>query len=1454
MKYYLIADLHITKDSKLEPTGWTAHFCEYIRKYAGIDTVTVFVLGDIIDKGEKAGAEAFARADEFFVYIRKNTAPHDVQFVFLPGNHDYQGKNLHLFSDFCRKHQSPRVSYIDYTEKSSWNYDSDYINFILTDTVNDDDYSKPGKLDYDGISTQIIPGKTNILLMHHRLLYEDNSPSGGIVEQEKAFRFLKEKQIRYVFCAHAHAARNNSDIHDIHVFGLGSLGVDAKQQSWAENETEQFDVLETYKGDVQSVSNMLYRSGAERYTPMIIYPENSPQYADGTTIPFIPYEPVKNYIGRQLVSHQGSKGNGLNAPAPTLSLADACLSRQYVLLIAEAGLGKSTELQNLAFCAGRHIRAVLLSLRDYHGGDIKDFVNVQFPQYRTLNPEQFLLILDGYDELTNPDVFKQALKLYKKLYPESRICISMRSNFYRHTDEVFSDFTVYRLKELTSPQIADYIQTRGIVVPRFLAECDRRQLRHLIGSPFYLFELCELYQSSDELPTARDIMRKIIDRHNEKDIKKFEYRKKLDEYMIEIETALTRFAVGMQLMQCQRLTEAEYQRLLSVGDRELLQYSSLTITTNQGHEFLHNIFREYLTAKYLSEKPKDEIISYISVPAINRLNGSWINVIGFVLQLQESDDLRDWIADVEFPALVKQEKDRLTSVQRFDLLQKIVEKVTRDRNWPDSRICSVGELANFSQSEESLDYLLTIISDPPHLWTFGFCLSVLSEYTDIYGKEDTVREALLSCINSKSANGSIEAKAIEAISSLGLNTDAVTEELKSMWFTTSSAFVRFAIYRYLTDAHLVNDNVNFILQVLERVRNDKSLPEPVSNEEQKIMDCLSTVDSPEAVHCVLQWAISAEKTGKSLGRNAATQIFNTAAKLYLDGESKFFDDVLPFLADYEVSITLPFEADVMSFLERTGTLEHAFAQIAQTPSEDRLWLIENLIDTRPLLFDYFCTLYENGEIENDLYVSYARQCRNKVHFARCASSILEKTGEVISEPAPIPDYREKSREDKQRFFDSLFDKKLADALLLELLDFCGSREISIGKFRQMYRRHKDYPPGTNQLRYAIIRSNLDESELVQHYFRLVDWDSFSLHNIISMLTENEVTPSESQESRIKTVYEKLEHSLDTHNAYSESEGHSTISRSMLTYLQLKRIFSWSSPEDIMLGLLEIPYFCMNDTNTFDFSQKYDYLEKELTKAQIKERITKLLKTEKRTAILIDLIVGCKKYNLQDGIDAAAGLCLRSDISSFNRRIAAEYLLSFAGPDYVIRNVLPKTDDQFFELLVGMLHKYQDCDLQDQICKRFNRTHSISLLQELISRGVPEALSYYIEQSKEAGHPMDAAPDVIPHITEEIENITDFELLPLLTDAVQMLCSPEFTDAELGSLDLSLRRAYINLSVLDYKKVEEHLIALKARYPADDKLNSFCNAALESIAHEYEKREVKALGLREVKNIIKDINI
>ena len=242
--------------------------------------------------------------------------------------------------------------------------------------------------------------------MHHRLFSEDSSSSGGIVDQKKTLRTLKELGIKYVFCGHAHASRNASDSDNINVFGIGPLGVsEEEQREWTINEAEQFDVLETNGGIVQSVVNMLYRSGDGRYVQIPIYPPLSPQYEDGSAIPHIEYGKVEGYISRQLTACENGYTNGFNAfGRPKQSLTDICLSMSYVLLIADAGLGKSTELKNLACAVAtnlRHVRPVFLSLRDYSGGPLKAFIDTTWPQYRTLNPAQFLLILDGFDELKN---------------------------------------------------------------------------------------------------------------------------------------------------------------------------------------------------------------------------------------------------------------------------------------------------------------------------------------------------------------------------------------------------------------------------------------------------------------------------------------------------------------------------------------------------------------------------------------------------------------------------------------------------------------------------------------------------------------------------------------------------------------------------------------------------------------------------------------------------------------------------------------------------------------------------------------------------------------------------------------------------------------------------------------------------------------------------------------------
>lgn len=1454
MKYILIADLHITKDSNPQNSAWVRHFCTFICDNAGIDRLIVFVLGDIIDRGETAGAEGFERADAFFDYIKNQAKPHSVHFVFLPGNHDYQGKSLKLFQNLCRRHQSPLAADVDFTKARTWNLNTEHLNFILTDSVKDGDYASAGQLDCEGIIKKTIPGKTNILLMHHRLFSEDSSSSGGIVDQKKTLRTLKELGIKYVFCGHAHASRNASDSDNINVFGIGPLGVsEEEQREWTINEAEQFDVLETNGGIVQSVVNMLYRSGDGRYVQIPIYPPLSPQYEDGSAIPHIEYGKVEGYISRQLTACENGYTNGFNAfGRPKQSLTDICLSMSYVLLIADAGLGKSTELKNLACAVAtnlRHVRPVFLSLRDYSGGPLKAFIDTTWPQYRTLNPAQFLLILDGFDELKNDSDFKQALKQYIREQAESHICISMRSNFYRPADEVFTDFAVFRLEELSAAQIIAELERRRISVPHFLAECEHRQLDNLLKSPFYLNELCSLYQMKGELPVARWIMAEIIQRHIQKDIRKYEYAKKLDDHIHETRTALTRLAVSMQLLHCSRLEEDQYQSLFSAEERELLRYSGLTVSTVHGHEFLHNIFREYLTAEYLSELPTEEVISLITIPGLKKLDIAWVNTVGFALQLREDRGLFDWITEIEPLMLVRLEKDRVLNEKRFEILKKTVEQITRDRIWPDYQICTVSQLAAFSQSERSLTYLLEIIAEPPHIWTLGFCLSVLAEYTELYGRADIVREALITCFKRDDLSRTVSAVAIETIASLGLQTDVVTEELKAVFFSIKSARVRFAVYSYLAKAHLINGNVDFLLKAISYIRGGSAVPDPVSNEEQKLMECLAEVDSPEAVHCVLQWAFTAEQTGKGLSRSAAATILATAAGMFERGEDWLFDDVLRFQTDYTVTIGLTYGPEIISFFEKTNTLERALRELVCTPSEDRLFLVEKLLKARPRLFDCFFALYRQGEMDEELFADYARQCQDSVVFERCVGQIKEKTGETIPEPAPRPDYEKLKAADKQRFFNALFDEELAESLLTELLDFCGNKEIRIGELRHVHLRRFMFPTGSSHLWYAIIGSGLDESLQVKDFFRLVDRKRFTLHHAIRLLTEGGVSVSEGQIKWLREAYEKFEKDVDPHTAYCETEGGATYSLDLDYYLCLKRLFSWPSPGVFMLGLLEVPYYCIVQEQSYDLQEKYAVLEKELDKETIIARIVELLQTERRIAILNDLIAGCERYNMPDAVVAAVELCLRSEVSSVDRQNAAQYILSAAGPDFLIQNVLPGTDDFLFEAVIPMLHGYDDTALLDQISDRFSQKHSPALLRETIFRGMPEGLSYYIEKSRELKQPVDASPGGIPSITEEIESIGRIELLPLLAEAAGMLCAPDFRDASLGSLDRSLKKAYRKCAALDYQQVIGHLTALKESNPKNDRLSNFCNATLESITYDYAENTRKKWEIREVRKII-----
>lgn len=157
----------------------------------------------------------------------------------------------------------------------------------------------------------------------------------------------------------------------------------------------------------------------------------------------------------------------LNNP---ISLKEALTKDKKIVLLADAAVGKSTELRYLAAllseCDGSF--PVFVDLNQYTGGSIKTVITDYAPEYAECNPKYLTLIMDSYDELSHRNDFEKELIKFLSKFPAAKVCISMRSSFYNSSLRAFGDFKIYRLRPFSTSNIADYLSIYEINKTDFL--------------------------------------------------------------------------------------------------------------------------------------------------------------------------------------------------------------------------------------------------------------------------------------------------------------------------------------------------------------------------------------------------------------------------------------------------------------------------------------------------------------------------------------------------------------------------------------------------------------------------------------------------------------------------------------------------------------------------------------------------------------------------------------------------------------------------------------------------------------------------------------------------------------------------------------------------------------------------------------------------------------------------
>lgn len=625
MRFYILSDLHLRAEVEAYKTSdRIKRLCSKIRQAADIgENILFIILGDIVDKGKEL---SFTTARDSLSLIQEELKDYAVKFEFVPGNHDLEKGSLSLFDQLTSLYGSKHT----FESASVYSVVHDNVNFIYADSTLSRDYAAPGRLDLDAIRINVKHGLTNILFCHHALSHGHGDPHDVVEDSATVIAYLNAIGISYFFHGHVHDANVTIPEKGLVEIGCGSLsgGID-----WLSSVFHQFLVGYIQNGRVALIERWIdTEDGHGDFALNELYPKPK-SFSDPDGIGRISYASVSDYIPRWVSLYEDTNQSSLlrlMEQEKRLSLRGAVQKHKKILMLCDAGMGKSIELQNLAHELSNRFHTFLYLLENYSGQDIQELLP---ESYRQLPPNRIALLLDGYDELNSEfaKTFRNKIKQYTQDAPAVNIVISSRSNFCgnesRNESRTFPGFYVYVLEKLDEADLRKYLKSAGIDITLFWKCAYVKGVSDLAFNPFYLLRLASIYAKDNDLPPKNQLMDRLIAETFNVDDQKFSGE--LDERYVELFSSLESLAVAMQLMHRQSLDDRdEYQTLISTSGRELIKKSGLLKRESTGWKFSHNNFREYLAAKYLSRLPKD----YVTPIFYNGTNIQpyWVNTLGYL--------------------------------------------------------------------------------------------------------------------------------------------------------------------------------------------------------------------------------------------------------------------------------------------------------------------------------------------------------------------------------------------------------------------------------------------------------------------------------------------------------------------------------------------------------------------------------------------------------------------------------------------------------------------------------------------------------------------------------------------------------------------------------------------------------------------------------------------------------
>lgn len=920
------------------------------------------------------------------------------------------------------------------------------------------------------------------------------------------------------------------------------------------------------------------------------------------------------------------------------TLSELITKQNKIIVLGDAGSGKSTELRNL-YNEYNKDNTSLIPIYQQLNRYTPDLGIDNFlpPEWKEIPKNLLLIIWDGLDEI-QPEHFNTVIRqitVFIEKNIEAKFIISCRTNFYElpvnNAPGTLLGFEPYFLNDLELFDVKKYYSNKynDVDAELFIKEIFDNKLEDIITKPFFLMLLADRYSESKKLSVKRaDLYELFILSRFDFDQSHFKSTFDIRDKKEEIISLLEKVALSMEVLAKNFIDESDALKIISSSEFKTLKYCT-AFNKKEGEDniwqFEHNNIQEYLAAKALSKLSFDKVIQFLTFEKPhNKLIPSWVNTLTFLFSILNPEDelfidLTKWIFENEKEIIVKFERDKISSEIRNEIFQGIFNYYKSHDVWIRSNNFNDKDLSKFGQSEISINFLLEEVQFEQNTRTTKInAISLLGhfEYDNLELKTKTIN-TLLNQIDININDAEFIRTCIYALNYSELANSEIIDSLIKTLHDKKNQYIRSAIYSLLLKHNYYEDYIDFLIDGYELL-DEKNNPERngvnLLDESWNLNESIKKIKSVEGLKKLLTYISSDNHLSHAYGADEIIKEITNNAIIAYANDTTIFDNVFEWFLNEIKTYSVEKLKFTLEFFSLTNTRNQAFDKfwnMAEDINRNKSYALSSLATKENV--EFIINKYNSHDItNNDLewFIHNLQWTRNE-NYTYFEDLIKSKTSYQLN-ITPKIDYDGIRKRKQQESFSLLFDFKEFEKETLRIFDdekktvLTFDELYDIRKENGKYVELEDYYSGTAlRLLRDLCRPNssISKGETIDWFKKKKNIEWYTISLIQEHISNNkEIIITETQKRYIEAWCMKNIKTFDFKNAITQ-KGDSTSTKTIAVYLWFfSRTLNIKYSDDVLLDMLSFDYIEQHDF------MGIDYIINQLDKDKISKRISDNLKS------------------------------------------------------------------------------------------------------------------------------------------------------------------------------------------------------------------------------------------------------